>query len=177
GLAGGVRGETLPARPRCDSWPQCASKSWKCRPSINLPPVAADVRKPAPSLSRGLKLFGQMELKCPPHPACEAEAPEPCSPFRSHRCRWALCRFGTAWRRPGPLPPKGGEGDCAFSVHGPNAPANANGGSPCSINARKSSCDTETRRAPSRPRLRHKPTETFPGHAIRGGRGRSSRRP
>jgi len=29
---------------------------------------------------------------------------------------------------PGPLPPEGGEGDCSFSVHGPDARANANGG-------------------------------------------------
>ena len=37
-------------------------------------------------------------------------------------------RFGTAWRRPGPLPPRRAGESCSSSVHGPNSRANANGG-------------------------------------------------
>jgi hypothetical protein len=65
GLAGGVRGETLPARPRCSSWPMRVQKLLEVEatyePAMNLLSVAADVRR--------LKLLGRMELKCPPHPS------------------------------------------------------------------------------------------------------------
>jgi hypothetical protein len=61
----------------------------------------------------GYTASGSAGLFSPLTPACEAEARSRYSPLRSHRCRWTLRRFGTAWRRPGPLPVEGRGGPMA----------------------------------------------------------------